>query len=130
FPGQEPIQGLIALRNINVAHGRAGFEGPPSNYLFSLGGYFSVEREVTVIARMRFQFGRGGNKKVAGSGENIPRLTDAGKVSIPLSDIYASLRDAVVNDRAWIQDFQDDEITISQDFYEVLKAYQRYRRAA
>ena len=83
-----------------------------------------------MIARMRFQFGQGGKKQVAGSGENTPRLTEAGKVSIPLSDIYASLRDAVVNDRAWIQDFQDDEITISQDFYEVLKAYQQYRRAA
>ena len=131
FPGQEPIQGLIALRNINVAHGRAGFEGPPSNYLFSLGGCFSVEREVTVIARMRFKFERGGKKEVAGPGEeNTPRLTDAGKVSIPLSDIYDALRDAVASDRTWIQDFQDDKITISQDFYEVLKAYQRYRRAA
>jgi hypothetical protein len=131
FPGQEPIQGLIALRNINVAHGRAGFEGPPSNYLFSLGGCFSVEREVTVIARMRFKFERGGKKEVAGPGEeNTPRLTDAGKISIPLSDIYDALRDAVASDRTWIQDFQDDKIAISQDFYEVLKAYQRYRRAA
>jgi len=26
---QDPIQGLIALRNTNVAHGRAGFEGLP-----------------------------------------------------------------------------------------------------
>ena len=90
----------------------------------------SVERDVTVITRMRFQFERGGKKQVAGSREKTPRLNDAGKVSIPLSDIYDSLRDAVVNDRAWIQDFQDDEITISQDFHEVLKAYQRYRRAA
>ena len=80
---------------------------------------------------MRFQFERGGKKEVAGPGEEkTPRLTDAGKVHIPLSDIYDALRDAVASDRAWIQDFQDDEIMISQDFYEVLKAYQRYRRAA
>ena len=79
---------------------------------------------------MRFQFEQEGKKQVAGSREKTPRLSDTGKVSIPLSDIYDSLRDAVVNDRAWIQDFQDDEITISQDFYEVLKACQRYRRAA
>jgi len=55
---------------------------------------------------------------------------DEGKVTIPLSAIYDTLRDAVLNDRAWVQDFQDDEITISGDFYEVLKAYQRYGRAA
>ena len=55
---------------------------------------------------------------------------DEGKVTIPLSVIYDTLRDAGLNDRAWVQDFQDDEITISGDFYEVLKAYPRYRRAA
>ena len=130
FPGQEPIQGLIALRNINVAHGRAGFEGPPSNYLFSLGGCFSVEREVTVIARMRIQQRSGEQKQLTGSQQDVPRLMDEGKVTIPLSAIYDTLRDAVLNDRAWVQDFQVDEITISGDFYEVLKAYQRYHRAA
>jgi len=88
------------------------------------------EREFTVIARMSFQHGSKGKNQAAGSRENAPRLTDEEKVSIPLSAIYDALRDAILNDRAWIQDFQDDEITISQDFYEVLTAYQRYRRAA
>ena len=79
---------------------------------------------------MRFQHGNRGKNQAAGSRKNTPRRKDEGKVSIPLSAIYDTLRDAVLNDRAWIQDFQDDEITISQDFYEVLKAYQQYRRAA
>lgn len=83
-----------------------------------------------MIARMSFQHGSKRKNQAAGSRENAPRLTDEGKVSIPLSAIYDALRDAILNDRAWIQDFQDDEITISQDFYEVLTAYQRYRRAA
>ena len=79
---------------------------------------------------MSFQHGSKGKNQAAGSRENAPRLTDEEKVSIPLSAIYDALRDAILNDRAWIQDFQDDEITSSQDFYEVLTAYQRYRRAA
>ena len=88
------------------------------------------ERDFTVIARMSLQHGSKGKNQAAGSRENAPRLTDEEKVSIPLSAIYDALRDAILNDRAWIQDFQDDEVTISQDFYEVLTAYQRYRRAA
>ena len=83
-----------------------------------------------MIARMRIQQGSGEQKQLTGSEQDLPRLMDDGKVTIPLSTIYDTLRDAVLNDRAWVQDFQDDEITISGDFYEVLKAYQRYRRAA
>ena len=30
--------------------------------------------------------------------------------------------------RAWVDDFADDEITISSDLYEVLLAYQHFRR--
>jgi hypothetical protein len=30
--------------------------------------------------------------------------------------------------RTWLRDFADDEITISTDLYEVLLAYQHYRR--
>jgi hypothetical protein len=83
-----------------------------------------------VISRMRFQFGHENKKQATGSTEKNPDLTGDGKVSLPLSDIYDALCDAIGNNRTWIQDFQDDEITISQDFYDVLKAYQRYRRAA
>ena len=30
--------------------------------------------------------------------------------------------------RTWLRDFEDDEITISTDLYEVILAYQHYRR--
>ena len=83
-----------------------------------------------MIARMRIQQGSEKQNQLTGSQQDVPRLMDEGKVTIPLSAIYDTLRDAVLNDRAWVQDFQDDEITISGDFYEVLKAYQRHRRAA
>ena len=36
--------------------------------------------------------------------------------------------DAVKNRRQWVGDFFDDDITISSDLYEVLLAYQHFRR--
>jgi len=38
------------------------------------------------------------------------------------------LADAVRSERTWLRDFHDDEITISMDLYEVILAYQHYRR--
>jgi hypothetical protein len=30
--------------------------------------------------------------------------------------------------RVWLSDFEDDDITISSDLYEIILAYQHYRR--
>ena len=49
-------------------------------------------------------------------------------VTLPLTDVLPLLRDAVCSERTWLRDFEDDEITISMDLYEVLLAYQHYRR--
>ena len=49
-------------------------------------------------------------------------------VSIPLAEIFPLLADAVRSERTWLSDFEDDEITISTDLYEVILAYQHYRR--
>ncbi len=49
-------------------------------------------------------------------------------VTVPLTDVLPLLADAVESRRTWLRDFQDDEITISMDLYEVLLAYQHYRR--
>lgn len=49
-------------------------------------------------------------------------------VTIPLGEAFPALLDAVENSRSWPMDFEDDEITISTDLYEVLLAYQHYRR--
>ena len=51
-------------------------------------------------------------------------------VTIPLGDVLPALADAVNRQRAWVNDFLDDEISISSDLYEVLLAYQHYRRPA
>ena len=49
-------------------------------------------------------------------------------VTVPLPEVLPLLADAVQSDRTWLRDFEDDEITISMDLYEVLLAYQHYRR--
>jgi hypothetical protein len=49
-------------------------------------------------------------------------------VTVPLMEIMPLLADAVQSQRTWLRDFADDEVTISMDLYEVLLAYQHYRR--
>ncbi|MBP88654.1 MAG: hypothetical protein CMJ64_18390 [Planctomycetaceae bacterium] len=49
-------------------------------------------------------------------------------VTVPLGDIFPLLADALQNESSWLRDFEDDEITISSDLYEVVLAYQHFRR--
>jgi hypothetical protein len=49
-------------------------------------------------------------------------------VTVALSEVLPLLADAVNSHRTWLSDFDDDEITVSADLYEVLLAYQYYRR--
>ena len=50
------------------------------------------------------------------------------QLTLPMGDVLTLLADAIDNNRTWLRDFKDDEITISTDLYEVLLAYQHYRR--
>ena len=49
-------------------------------------------------------------------------------VSLPLSEILPLLADAFNSQRTWLKDFDDDEISLSSDLYEVILAYQHCRR--
>lgn len=49
-------------------------------------------------------------------------------VTVPLGEILPLLADAVQSQRTWLRDFEDDSMTISMDLYEVILAYQFYRR--
>jgi len=49
-------------------------------------------------------------------------------VTVPLGEILPLLADAVRSDRTWLRDFDEDEVTISTDLYEVILAYQHFRR--
>ncbi len=49
-------------------------------------------------------------------------------VTMPLGEVLPLLADAFNSRRMWLEDFDDDDLTISSDLYEVLLAYQHYRR--
>ena len=49
-------------------------------------------------------------------------------VTVPLREVFGWLLDAVRSDRNWLRDFEDDEVTVSADLYEVILAYQHFRR--
>jgi hypothetical protein len=49
-------------------------------------------------------------------------------VTVPLGEVCGWLTDALLNDRTWLRDFEDDEVTISSDLYDVILAYRHYRR--
>lgn len=49
-------------------------------------------------------------------------------VSVAVGDVLPLLLEASRNRRAWLEDFSDDAMTISSDLYEVLLAYQHFRR--
>jgi hypothetical protein len=50
------------------------------------------------------------------------------QISVSVGEVLPLLADAVASQRTWLKDFKDDEITISADLYEVLLAYQYFRR--
>jgi hypothetical protein len=49
-------------------------------------------------------------------------------VELPLAKILPLLADAFNSQRTWLRDFEDDQVTISTDLYEVILAYQHCRR--
>jgi len=56
--------------------------------------------------------------------------TDTGEkcITVSLGEVIPLLADAVNNRRTWLDDFEDDSITMSTDLFEVLMAYQYFRR--
>ena len=51
-------------------------------------------------------------------------------ITVPVSEVLPLLADAVDAQRTWLGDFEDDEMTISSDLYEVLMAYRHLRPVA
>jgi hypothetical protein len=52
----------------------------------------------------------------------------ANTVTVPLGEILPLLADAHNARRTWLGDFSREAVQISADLYEVLLAYQHYRR--
>jgi hypothetical protein len=52
----------------------------------------------------------------------------ANTVTVPLGEILPLLAEAHNSQRTWLTDFTREGVQISADLYEVLLAYQHYRR--
>ncbi len=52
------------------------------------------------------------------------------QVSVRLGEITKILADAVSWDQTWLSDFENDEIRVSADLYEVLSTYTHLRPSA
>lgn len=52
------------------------------------------------------------------------------KMTVTLGEISDILADAVLSRRAWLSDFQQDQIQITPDLYEVLTTYWRLKPGA
>lgn len=76
-------------------------------------------------SRLRVYYGP---EKVATDGGLPATIPLRESVTLPLGEVLPQLMDAVKNGRQWVGDFLDEEIAISSDLYEVLLAYQHFRR--
>jgi hypothetical protein len=54
--------------------------------------------------------------------------TDHNQVTVSVGEVLPLLADALASRRTWLRDFEDDDVTISADLYEVLLAYRHFRR--
>ena len=52
------------------------------------------------------------------------------RVRVPLGEIFPLLADAVNSQRTWLRDFEDDEVRVSSDLYEVIASFTRLRPSA
>ena len=62
------------------------------------------------------------------SAVSLLEATDPNSVKVTLGEILPLLADAVASNRTWLNDFAQDEVTVSSDLYDVLQAYRHFRR--
>jgi hypothetical protein len=52
------------------------------------------------------------------------------QVSVRFGEIRRALTDAVRWDRTWLRDFEDDQVSVSSDLYEIIANFTRLRPSA
>jgi hypothetical protein len=108
-----------------------GVSDPFARLLAERAGY-TVECKDASMSRIRggeahqLKIYRGPGKSAAPTLAN--RENAAPRITVSIGEVLPLLAEAVASQRTWLQDFEDDDITISADLYEVLLAYQYYRR--
>ena len=61
--------------------------------------------------------------------EAAPSREQAATVAVRLGDLYPVLKQALRANYVWLKDFEDDEIRVTADFYDVLRAFSRLKPA-
>jgi hypothetical protein len=84
---------------------------------------FDVRKRLMARSHLRVYYG-----PVSDVQATIAESKQGDTVTVALSEVLPLLADAVRNERTWLADFDNDPITISTDLYEVILAYQHYRR--
>lgn len=64
------------------------------------------------------------------TGEDCVSTVAEPRITVRLGDITRVLADATRWNRTWLSDFEDEEIRISSDLYEVLSTYMHLRPGA
>lgn len=72
---------------------------------------------------------RGPDEEAATTAAPVARMSDDNEsVTAKASHLLPLMANALISQRTWLDDFAEDEVTISADLYEVLMAYQHFRR--
>jgi hypothetical protein len=74
--------------------------------------------------RLRIYYGPDDNSVLTADSGSAARQM----VTLPLAEVLPLMVEAYRDRRTWLNDFSDDPITISSDLYEVLMAYEHFRR--
>jgi hypothetical protein len=66
------------------------------------------------------------------SDEQSPQVATEQEANVPvrMRDLIAVLRQAIKANYVWLRDFQDDEVRVTQDFYDVVRAFSSLRPSA
>lgn len=84
-----------------------------------------MHKKLTAADRLKVYYGPEG----APASHTLENPQDD-RVTVAVGDVFPLLADAVESGRTWIKDFEDEEITISADLYDVLMAYMHFHRTA
>ena len=85
---------------------------------------FRFRRDSMKRSRLRVYFGPEESSATAVHSADVRRQA----VTVSAKEVFDLLADAIRDERQWLEDFYDDEISIPADLYEVLLAYEHYRR--
>ena len=64
------------------------------------------------------------------TGDDIGSAVAEPQVSVRFSEVLTALVHALRCNRTWPHDFEDDEVQVSSDLYEVISAYNHLRPSA